>query len=222
MRFRLAVSSAALLAAACSPGGIDLFERCDVELSLAPTAAYHGDMITGLGGPFTETYDTFVDVAGSQAEVASVDRIGCNTCDTCRADMGCLDCGVCPDCKEDCQSCSQSITFSVPTNAHVGATSVLVINRYGSSAPVPFTILSQDTGATELTDSATTLDSVPGVHTGDTSAGETGHTGDTAAVTLPGDTGPTVDTGQIVSLHTGDTSRLVETGDTSATATTGP
>lgn len=205
----------------CGTGVLDVYEQCDVEVVLAPTEGLPGATVVATGGPFSKAYDTVVTVAGVQAEVDAVERTDCDACDSCRDEANCLACGACTECTEDCSSCLETTTFTVPA-AEPGASSVRLLNRFGGSAAVPFTVLGADSGDTGPLDTNDTAPVDTGArHTGDTAGpdtSETGrlHTGDTA----------THRTGDTAALHTGDTASpssrdtsAVHTGDT-ATADT--
>ena len=206
------------LLAGCGVGLSDVYQQCDLEIVLAPDTAAPGARVVATGGPFSEPYDTTVTVAGLVADDLEIERIDCDTCDECREGAECLSCGTCVACVEECAPCVETLAFSVPTGAPPGATTVAVLNAFGGSDAIPFTVLAApDTGDTAPVDTGMHTGDTAGGHTGDTAASDTGdtaasHTGDTAAP----------HTGDTAAPHTGDTS-APHTGDTGApTLDTGP
>ena len=157
------------------------------------------------GGPFGQSFDNIVQVDGVRAEVEAtdqqpvtdtggvpVDPLACETCDQCRT----RNAGHCNRCKTQCASCIETLTFVVPVKA-AGPASVVVMNVFGGSDPVPFTVDAlPDTGSTGLGDTGSS-----------TSTGSTG--------ILPTDTAPPAGTGS-----TADTA-VIDTTDTASAPTPG-
>jgi hypothetical protein len=223
----------AVFASACGAGVPDIYEQCDLLGDLAPAEASAGAEVQFTGGPQSDVYDTSVSVDGASAEVVAIDRIDCDACDSCREDFECLACGTCVDCVEACAPCVETLTFRIPADAPAGPTSIAMLNRYGGTPALPFTVIGAedsadtgiaDTGATDTSvDTGSTSDtSAP--HTGDTAPTDTGdtgaqHTGDTGTRdTSPADTGvsDTSSPRDTAPVHTGDTGPL-HTGDTAST-----
>lgn len=225
------------LAVGCRTPTVDFFESCELDVVLDPASGAPGEVVTATGSPLTQPYDTLVSVGGVDAEVLEVAREPeCEECDTCKLDAGCLVCGTClgtsldPDRRLECfgdpfdpQStgycgrCVETLTFVVPASAPRGLTTVVVLNRNGSSAPLEFRVGgTESTGDTsaETADTSTPTDTSAPSDTSDT-APLTTATADTAPV----DTSiPT--TADTASLGTGDTASDSPVAPTGATADT--
>jgi hypothetical protein len=210
-----------LALSACGTGIPDFYAQCNITVDLAPAEARVGDQVIATGGPFSDEYDTRLTINGVRAEIDLIERTDCDACDLCRVDSDCISCGTCTACTDVCATCVPTMTFTVPDAVPPGQVSLVVLNRYGGSRAVPFTVLDDgadtapnDTAASDTSDTAlspTGDTATPGTtDTLDTSTRDTGtrdtgntgglHTGDTGSKTT---TSPTGDTG---ALHTGDTS----------------
>ncbi len=117
------------------------FDQCEVQASLQPAEALPGDEVVLTGGPFTEPYDTVVQVDGVDGEVLMVERTDCERCDDCLVDW---DCGPCMSCEHDCDDlcadCVETTSFTVP-EVEVGARWVVLTNRYGSTPSMALEVL---------------------------------------------------------------------------------
>ena len=145
----------------CNVTTVESFNDCDVRGALSVEEAEIGMSLEMVGGPFTEIYDSRVEVGGATAEVEAITRTACEECDLCRADQGCSTCSEsCLPCADDCASCTETLSFVVPEQAPFGETAVILFNRYGTTSPLPITVLGSfdsDTGAldSDLTDTGT-------------------------------------------------------------------
>jgi hypothetical protein len=159
----------------CATGTVDVFQTCELDLALSPAAAAPGTTVSASGGPYTNVRDTRVSIGGVRAEVTSVERVGCLTCDTCRLDADCAPCGPCfgieltseqqdacfgdgladPPIPPACDACVETMAFVVPDGAPVGTTAVYVVNANGASGLVPFEVLA---GASETSDTSVPAD----------------------------------------------------------------
>ena len=173
----------ALLAVlACNTTAPVEFATCDIQLSPTPEEANPGDVIDLVGGPASVPFDTVVTIAGLDAEVVDITREGCQFCDACRSDNGCLSCqGTCIACEELCAAdCIETTRVQVPPAAPFGETSIAIVNTFGTGT-TPFLVLGApptptgDTGQTPAT--------------GDTSGADTSGA-DTSDTSMTGDTGP--------------------------------
>ena len=178
---RRALVALTLVLATCAPAVPDIFDECDLVISLEPPAARPGDTVVATGGPFSEAYDHVVQIGGVAAEVVAVER--CLECLSCREnDPGlCLACGPCIDCDALCDACEPTLSFVVPDAVVPGSTTVIVLNAYGSSSAVPIEIL----GATDTSDTSDTSDT--GIV--DSAILDTGSARDSASDTGAVDTG---------------------------------
>lgn len=176
----------------CTPPELDIYEQCDLDVVLEPTAAERAASVVATGGPYAQPYDTTVQVGGVATTVDAYQRWtrrrteedgetvetlvlsdeACDACDTCRLEAECTSCDHCHACEVDCADCVETLTFTVPDAAPAGPTSVIVLNGFGASRPVGFTVLGADLPTTAST-----------AHTGRA-------TGDTAGAAATGDTGP--------------------------------
>jgi hypothetical protein len=163
----------ALFLAGCVQSEALTYTTCDVAATLDPPSAAVGDTVVATGAPFTEPYDTLLQVGGYSSQIVDVVRDDCDTCDSCRDEALCTTCETCAECEEACAPCVQTITFVVPEGPAPGPTSVVIRNGFGSSPALPF----------EVTPSAT-----------DTGPADTGPADTGPADTGPRDTGP-ADTG---------------------------
>ena len=90
------LTAIALFASGCGPQTLDLYETCDLDLSLEQRSGAPGDSIVVLGGPLTADFDTRVEVGGVPAQVIELNRGDfCGACETCRVEAECLVCGPC-------------------------------------------------------------------------------------------------------------------------------
>jgi len=115
------------------------FLHCTVESTLEPAAAPVGAEVVARGGPFTEAYDTTVQLDGVSAKVEAVERSECDECDDCHTFYGCTACEPCLPCTESCAPCEQTTTFTVP-DVPTGSTTLVMSNRYGSTPRLDFTV----------------------------------------------------------------------------------
>jgi len=204
---------AAWILSSCTGASVEVFEQCTVEVRLSDDRATPGTSIVATGGPFGEAYDNVVQVDGVRAEVESTDQqpvtdtggapldpLACESCDQCRT----RNAGHCNRCKTQCASCVETLTFVVPVK-DAGPGSVVVMNAFGGSEPVPFTVDAlPDTGSTG------------GTGLGGTGLGGTGSPTSTGTTgILPTDTAPPAGTG-----ITADTT-VIDTTDTASATTPG-
>lgn len=148
----------------CSGQLVDSFDACELTAILSPSSAAPGDLVTLLGGPLTEPYDTLVQIDGIVATVEDVERSGgCFDCDLCRSET--LSCGGCTD---RCVECVETLTFNAPDLAP-GAYVLVLTNAYGTTGPIEFSIVgpaTTDTG-TAPTSGGSGGTSAPPAATGD-------------------------------------------------------
>ena len=157
---------------ACGTTVIDLVEDCDVlASSVQPSEAAPGEQAAVTVSPVTTHWDTAVYLSGTRAEVVDITRVGCEGCDTCREEEGCLACSDCDACDAVCKTeCIESVVFVVPPTA-AGKADVVVYNSSGTSNPVPIMVTpSSDTGEPDTGSSAD--DSGDPVDTGDSDTTE--------------------------------------------------
>ncbi len=171
---------AGLWLAGCAPGVTPPVLTCTVEGALDESEGAPGDEIVVTGGPFSEAFDTTVRVAGFPADVLSVERTDCAFCDECIDASTCSSCTQCDACDDLCDLCVETTTFVVP-DVEAGATSVVLVNRWGSTVALPFTVLGD--GDTDDTDGGDTDTGIPDT---DTDAPDTdGGTADTDTGSSP-------------------------------------
>ncbi|MCB9687369.1 MAG: hypothetical protein H6738_13795 [Alphaproteobacteria bacterium] len=153
---------------ACGVVSADSYRACELDLTLQTSAGLPGETVVADGGPLTDAgvRDTRVELGGETAAVVSVTRAdACSQCDTCRSEAACAPCGLCDgrildqarriECFGDplaspaveglCAGCTESMSFTIPSDAPPGATTVWITNGNGSSAPLPFEVLGQAT-----------------------------------------------------------------------------
>jgi hypothetical protein len=128
-----------------------------LEFSLEATEVSPGQVVALTGGPLTSVYDTRAQFGGREATVSAVERTDCAPCDACREEAECIGCFPCTECEATCETCIETLTVEVPS-LPAGATNAVILNAYGSCAPIPVTILENDTGLADsgidLVDSA--------------------------------------------------------------------
>jgi hypothetical protein len=135
-----------LLLAACDVAIGTAVPTCTLDAPIAePTEAAPGDTVTVRTRPLTESYDTVVTLGAVRASDVAVTRAECDACDTCRADNGCSACGTCTVCDEDCASCDETLTFTVPVVA-AGTHALRVTNAHGASASAQLVVVGADSG----------------------------------------------------------------------------
>ncbi|MCB9765161.1 MAG: hypothetical protein H6739_35635 [Alphaproteobacteria bacterium] len=144
----------------CTTAITSTFLTCEVDLAaVEPAAALPGDAITLTAGPLTESWDTAVLIGSERAEVVSLDRTGCEECDSCRVSYACDVCSDCDACDALCVStCVETVTVLVP-DLGAGPTAISMFNTHGGSKRLDFTVLStggDDTGDTAGDDTADT------------------------------------------------------------------
>jgi len=125
---------------------------CEVALSTAePAAAEVGAEVVLSASPLTEDFDTAVLVGGVRAEVLSLTRTGCESCDICVNANECSECSAdCDACDSECDTnCAESLVFVVPELA-AGATTIELFNTHGGSERLAFEVVAApDTGSTD-------------------------------------------------------------------------
>jgi hypothetical protein len=139
---RIAAMLSAMASAGCTTPTEILALRCDVYVDdLDPQIAEVGESVVLTGSPYTSVYDSAVYVGDTRATVTAVDRDGCTTCDSCRAQFGCTECGDCDVCDRECTvSCVETVTFTVP-DVSDGDQRVQLFNGHGQSHVVELTVL---------------------------------------------------------------------------------
>lgn len=141
-----------LLATQCETETVSPSRSCEVLLSGAePAEAQVGEEVQLNASPLTTLQDSVLFVGGLEAEVLSVDRVGCEACDTCIVEQECSPCGDCDACDAICDAeCSESLRFVTPER-EPGATTLTLYNLYGNSDPLAFTVVQaespEDTGS---------------------------------------------------------------------------
>ena len=130
-----------LLATQCETEPVSPSRSCEVLLVAAdPATAEIGDEVVLQASPLTTLQDSHLLVGGTQAEVIAVDRIGCETCDTCIVEADCDPCGDCDACDAICDAeCSETLRFLVPER-EAGAANLTLYNLYGNSDPLAFSV----------------------------------------------------------------------------------
>ncbi|MCP4807179.1 MAG: hypothetical protein GY913_26200 [Proteobacteria bacterium] len=140
-----------LLLLACTETTTTTLPTCSVELVTAtPESALPGDEVVLAASPVTVDYDTALSLAGARAEIVSVDRTGCDSCDTCLTDAECGTCATdCDACDALCDAtCVETITFIVP-DVESGVTTIELFNTHGGSNRLSFEVLgTSDSGDT--------------------------------------------------------------------------
>jgi uncharacterized membrane protein YgcG len=125
------------------------FPSCQVDvMQVEPASGLPGDSIKLTAHPVTTTFDTVLNIGGTTAELVSVDRTDCESCDDCRTTWACLECGAdCDPCDNLCATtCDESVVFTVPELA-AGSYQIEVFNAHGHSDRVAFEVLGvTDTG----------------------------------------------------------------------------
>jgi hypothetical protein len=135
---------------------------------------YPGQALTLSGGPLTTTYDTRAQIGGRDATVRDVSRTECDACDACREDAECSGCFACADCELTCETCVEALVIEVPS-LPAGPAKLIVVNAYGSNAPLQLQILEADTG----------IDDTASIGLPDTASIGPQDTGDTATTSSP-------------------------------------
>ena len=140
---------AAIWLFACDSSEIVVSDKCTVEIEqISPTPLIAGQQATMTAKPMSEPWDSRISIGQSSVLAASLERIGCEECDSCRARYNCLDCFDCDSCDVLCQdTCSEQLTFQVP-NALEGDFQLYLVNRFGQSQPLSISVYPQpfDTG----------------------------------------------------------------------------
>lgn len=136
-----------VLTTGCDETVVTDLPTCDLAGVVEPATGEPGDAIVITLGPVLDQYDTLVQVGGTNANVTDVDRDNCSACDACREFHECLSCDSCVICSEDCNLCVETVTFAVPELA-AQSTSIVVISAFGSTEPIPFSVLPTDTSDT--------------------------------------------------------------------------
>jgi len=150
----------------CDTTPVSISQNCDVRLiDVAPESARPGDVIAAQGGPMTQVWDSAVYVDGTRAELVDIQRVGCETCDTCKAENSCEACDDCDACDDICATeCSESIQFVTP-ELESGTVQISMYNGHGQSNSIPLYLVSDtDTGIDSGTSSP--LDTSVPVDTG--------------------------------------------------------
>lgn len=160
---------------ACGTTTVDVSKDCDLRMGpIAPASGPAGSLVQAKIDPATTVWDTAIYVGGERAEVTEIGREGCEECDTCKEEAGCLECSDCDTCDAICQAdCSESVTFTIP-DLTAGVADVVLYNSHGSSNKETFTVsATTDTGAS---DSGSDVDSgsTESTDTADTSSDDTG------------------------------------------------
>jgi len=225
-----------LVAAACAPQVLDLYETCDLGLSLEETQGAPGDTITVYGGPLTADFDTRVEVGGVPAQVVSLERGAfCEACEACRVEAECLVCGPCLG--EELEEERRVECFGDPfadaditrLGASTGDTGTPAVGGVCGSCEEQFAFIvpALPAGPTQVlvVNANGTSEPIPFMVTGVTSTGGTGGTADTGGTSTTGRTGETGiastgDTGITTRPDTGFTGDTNDTGDTYDTGDT--
>ena len=119
-----------LLLAGCPEAETTQFELCELEILLDVDTTAANETISATGGPFTDVYDTIIEVGGHDAEVLTVEQLDCDSCDLCLVAAECNGCEPCESCVEMCASCVHQLSFVVP-ELEPATTTINMINRYG-------------------------------------------------------------------------------------------
>jgi len=130
LKRQLILCLTALLLCACPEVETTQFELCSLQITLDTTTTAPNETVLATGGPFTDVYDTVVEVGGHDAQVLSVEQRDCDTCDLCLVAAECNGCEPCDSCSEMCLDCVHQLSFVVP-ELEPSLTTVNVINRYG-------------------------------------------------------------------------------------------
>jgi len=138
-RILAAIASIALLS--CAEPEMPEFHQCLLEATFSVEEGPPGTTVLATGGEFSVDYDTTVLVDGAPAEILEVQRINCAFCDGCRDSIEppCNACEECEGCTVSCEECEQTVSFVIP-EVPPGEVSVVLMNRFGASGPLPFTV----------------------------------------------------------------------------------
>lgn len=142
-----------LLATQCETEAVSPSRSCEVVLNSAdPSEGEVGDEVVVAGSPLTTIQDSLLMVGGTPAEVVSVDRIGCDACDTCVVEQDCSPCGDCDACDAVCDAeCTETLRFVVPER-EAGTADLTLYNLYGNSDPLSFSVQAAETIGDTATD----------------------------------------------------------------------
>jgi len=128
-----------------------LSRSCELRLEApSPDQGLPGAEIEVKARPLTTVQDSILFVGGKEANVLSVDRVGCEDCDACILEADCNPCEDCDSCDAICAAeCVESLRFQVP-DLNAGSVSISLYNLFGSSDSQAFTVLEEtepeDTG----------------------------------------------------------------------------
>jgi len=113
---------------------------CELDVD-APTAElFAGEPTTVTGRPFTSLLDSSVRFGESEAEITAVERLDCTLCDQCRVSAQCTVCDECNECATSCETCSETMSLTIP-DLPTGQYTVVFRNQYGLSIPLSWSIV---------------------------------------------------------------------------------
>jgi len=146
--FFLLLSTLCLTASTCETSSTSYGRSCEIVLETTNPASGSPDAEVELvANPLTTKEDSQIFVGGISAEILSVDRVDCETCDSCRLDADCNACGDCDACDALCKdSCSETLRFILPA-LDPGEVEITLYNLYGNSNGLRFTIEEPETPA---------------------------------------------------------------------------
>ena len=140
---------AAILLFACDSSEVVVSDKCTVEIEqISPNPLISGQQATMVATPMSEPWDSRISIGQTSVLGEALERIGCEECDSCRAQYECLDCFDCDSCDLLCQNtCSEQLTFQVP-NELEGDFQLYLVNRFGQSQPFSISVSAEslDTG----------------------------------------------------------------------------
>lgn len=130
---------------ACEEALVDTPGSCQVELLAAtPTEASQGDSVQLHARPLSDKQDTALFVGGARATVETVERNGCEDCDSCRETNLCSPCRDCDACDAACDAeCEEFLRFEIP-EVGPGVTTLHLYNQFGNSRPLDFTVIESE------------------------------------------------------------------------------
>lgn len=115
------------------------FEQCELEVEPLTTEVSSGEALSLRGGPMSDAVDTAARLDGALVPVLAVERMECEACDTCLENEGCHACEPCLSCVAACEPCLERVDIKIP-ELETGEYSLILLNRYGASAPVTLTV----------------------------------------------------------------------------------
>jgi hypothetical protein len=131
------------MALSCTEGELTESNSCGVLLTENPTLQSEHE-ISLYATPLSDTWDTYVTIDGFEAEVISIQRLGCSSCDTCRLENLCDSCETCDECTALCDTsvCFEELNIYTPILS-VGTATLQIINKYGHSPQYELSVVEE-------------------------------------------------------------------------------